>query len=124
MFDERTRPDLHIAERRQHLRYADSARVLFLEAVGSEPTAGRLRDLSQGGACLVASRAVDVGAKVYLGIFFQHLQDGPLIILARVQHCSPAEGSFALGLEFLRETNTQRNAFRRVRQHLADRYGE
>ena len=123
MAPERAELDLRVGEQRRYLRHAESTRVLFLEEAGSAPTAGSLRDISLGGVCLVAPRAIDVGTKVHLGIFLQNLPAGPLIILARVRRCSPEENSFALGLEFVHSTPTQRDALRQIRQYLVDRHG-
>jgi len=123
MDHERVEPDARVDERREYVRYAENTRILFLEEGAAAPTAGRLRDLSLGGVCLTTPREVSVGITVYLGIFFQHLQNGPLIIVARVQRCSSEEGGFALGLEFVCTTNAQGNALGRVRQYLVEQHG-
>ncbi|MHC4816967.1 MAG: PilZ domain-containing protein [Planctomycetota bacterium] len=122
MAHERTEPDQEVGERRRHLRYAVASRVRFVE-VGKPTTTyeGRLRDLSSGGICLVTSQEVSVGARLWLGIFFDHLRDGPLIILAEVRRCGPEENGFALGLEFLRTTNAQAKALGHVVHCLVER---
>jgi hypothetical protein len=123
MVHERAESDQQIGERRRHLRYAETNRVLFVEvAHAGETYAGHLRDLSVGGLCLVTSREVSVGTRLCLGIFFEHESD-PLIVLARVRRCSPEEDGFFLGLEFLRTTNTQRKALRHVARYLVERHG-
>jgi hypothetical protein len=124
MVHRRTGRDVRIDERREYLRHAETSRVLLLEVGATEkPHAGNLRDLSAGGVGLTTDREVRVGTRVWLGIFFAHMPDGPLIILARVQRCSPEEGSFAVGLEFLRSTRAQRDALGRVRQYLIEQHG-
>jgi c-di-GMP-binding flagellar brake protein YcgR len=108
-----------VGERRQHHRYAESACALFVQAEGSGETySGHVRDLSQGGARLSTSRSFPVGTDLYLGIFLKHMRHGPLVIVARVRRCSPEEGRFALGLEFLESGVAQHDALRRVREHL------
>jgi len=125
MAHERAEPDQGIGERRQHLRYAEDSRVRFVEVGNSSTThEGRLRDLSSGGICLMTSQEVRAGARLWLGIFFEHMPNGPLIIHAEVRRCSPEENDFALGLEFLRTTNTQRNAVHHIVQYLVERHGE
>ena len=125
MSQERASDDLLVGERRRHPRYAESTDVLFLEVGGSEgTTAGRLQDLSAGGLCLVTTRAVDVGAELYLGIFFRTLRDGPLVIVANVVRCTAVDGTFHLGLQFVRENAAQREAFKAVQQRLRDRHGQ
>jgi len=124
MVQERAAPDVRLDERRRHLRYAESSRVLFLEV--GEPGgahAGRLRDLSAGGVGVTTARDVGIGARLWLGIFFDHMPSGPLVILARVQRCSPEESGFALGLEFMRSTGARRDALSQIRQYLVEQHG-
>lgn len=116
--------DSQVAERRRYLRHTETTRVLFVEVADAGKTqAGHLRDLSAGGLCLVTSQEVRVGTRLCLGIFFEHRQDDPLIVLARVRRCSPEDDGFVLGLEFLRTTNTQRKALRHVVRYLVERHG-
>lgn len=116
-------PHLQIGERRRYHRYAETNRVLFVEVAHAAKThEGQLRDLSAGGLCLVTSRAVTVGTRLCLGVFFEHAQD-PLIVIARVQRCSPEEDEFVLGLQFLSTTNAQRRALRHVSRYLIERHG-
>lgn len=124
MVHERADSDKEVGERRRYIRYAEDSRVRFVEVGDSATThEGRLRDLSSGGICLVTSQEVSVGARLWLGIFFDHMPNGPLLILAEVRRCSPEENSFALGLEFLRTTNTQRKALTHVVHCLVERDG-
>jgi hypothetical protein len=61
-------------ERRRHPRYPESVHVLYLESEGSgEACSGRIKDLSEGGVCLVTSRELSVGAQLYLGVFLDSL---------------------------------------------------
>ena len=125
MVHERAAPNVEIDERRRYLRYAESHRVLFLEVGESGGAyAGHLRDLSAGGVGLKTVREVRVGARLWLGIFFDHMPSGPLVILAQVQRCSPEESGFALGLEFMRSSSAQRDALSQVRQYLVEQHGE
>ena len=124
MVHERAEPDLQVGERRRYLRHAETTRVLFVEvADAGETHAGHLRDLSAGGLCLVTSRQARVGTRLCLGIFFERRRGDPLIVLARVRRCSPEEGGFVLGLEFLRTTNAQRRALTHVVHYLVERHG-
>ncbi|MHC4973791.1 MAG: PilZ domain-containing protein [Planctomycetota bacterium] len=117
-------PSLQVGERRRYHRYAETNRVLFVEVAHAAKTyEGVLRDLSAGGLCLTTSREVTVGTRLCLGIFFEHKQDNPLIVIARVRRCSPEEDGFVLGLEFLRTTNAQRRALRHVSRYLVERHG-
>jgi hypothetical protein len=110
-------------ERRQHHRYAVSAHALFVEAERSGETySGPIRDLSQGGVCLSTSRPFPVGAHLYLGIFLEHMRDGPLVIVALVRRCSPADNRFEVGLEFMESGPAQHHALRRVRDHLREHH--
>ena len=96
----------------------------FVEVGNSATTyEGRLRDLSSGGICVVTAQEVRVGAQLWLGIFFEHMRNGPLIVHAEVRRCVAEENDFALGLEFLRTTNTQREAVRHIVQYLVARHG-
>ena len=124
MVHERAEPGQQVGERRRYLRHAEANRVLFVEVAHAGQThAGHLRDLSAGGLCLVTSREVSVGTRLCLGIFFEHKQNDPLIVLARVRRCSPEEDDFVLGLEFLRTTNAQRRALKHVVHYLVERHG-
>jgi hypothetical protein len=123
MIRERTE-SVRTQERRQYRRYAEANRVLFLEVGESgKAHAGHLRDLSAGGLCLVTSRRVSLGSRLCLGIFFEHRKKNPLIVLARVRRCSPEEGEFVLGLEFVRSTDAQRDALEVIQQYLIEQYG-
>ena len=88
-------------------------------------TPGRLQDLSAGGLCLlVTTRSVDVGAELYLGIFFRGPLNDPLVVVANVLRCTPVDGGFHLGLQFVSDNPAQREALDTVRQHLRDRHGQ
>lgn len=122
---EHAEPEQRVGERRRYVRYAETRRVLFLELYGAEGAhAGRLRDLSAGGLCLVTSREFHVGTRLCLGIFFPHAADHPLIILAHVRRCSREAEGFALGLEFESSSHAQRGPLRWIRRYLVEQYGQ
>ncbi len=125
MAHERAEPDQQVGERRRYLRYAEAHRVLVLELGGAEAAyAGRLRDLSAGGVCLVTSREFSVGTRLCLGIFFPHVTKRPLVVLAHVRRCSPEAEGFALGLEFVRASRAQQRSLRWIQKYLVEQYGQ
>jgi len=124
MVHERAESGVQVAERRQHVRYAEDNRVHFLEIEASAVAhEGRLRDLSAGGLCLLASREFRVGTRLCLGIFFEHRRDDPLMVLAEVRHCRPDEDGFAMGLKFVPGTDEQRDALQSIQAYLVARHG-
>jgi hypothetical protein len=46
------------------------------------------------------------------------MRDGPLVIVALVRRCSPADNRFEVGLEFMESGVAQQHALRRVKEHL------
>jgi hypothetical protein len=121
------RVDLAVAagERRRYRRFAEDVSV-FLTTTAVRPNefhSGRVRDVSLGGLCLWTSRAWEVGARLYLGIFWEG-EPEPLVAVARVRRCVQEAAGFTSGLKFLLHTGQQRCAVERLRAHLADRYGE
>jgi hypothetical protein len=125
MVHERAEPDVQVAERRQHVRYAEENRVHFLEIEQSAKAhEGRLRDLSAGGLCLHAEREFSVGTRLCLGIFFEHRRDDPLMVLAEVRHCRPDADGFTMGLKFVPGTDEQQGALRSIQAYLVARHGD
>lgn len=124
MVHERAEAEVRVEERREYVRYEEDNRVLFLQAGESgKPHEGRLRDLSAGGLCLLTGRELAVGARLYLGIFFQHRPNDPLLVLAEVRRCTLGEEGFSLGLKFVKGTHEQREALLSIQTYLIDRHG-
>lgn len=124
MVHERAETDVRVEERREYVRYEEDNRVLFLEAGESgKPHEGRLRDLSAGGLCLLTERELAVGARLYLGILFEHRPDDPLMVLAEVRRCGRDREGFTLGLKFVQGTHEQRAALVSIQAYLVDRHG-
>ena len=64
----------------------------------------------------MTTRAVDAGAELHLGIFFRSPRNDPLVIVANVVRCTRVDGTFTLGLQFVRDNAAQREAFKTVQQ--------
>jgi len=129
MAHEGAEPDVQVAERREHVRYPEENRVhfrrvgVFGKAHAGEAHEGRLRDLSAGGLCLLASQEFSVGTHLCLGIFFEHSPDDPLMVLAEVRYSRPEDDGFAMGLKFVQGTDEQRHALHSIQAYLVDRHG-
>jgi c-di-GMP-binding flagellar brake protein YcgR len=75
----------------------------------------RVLDLSLGGALLHLAAPLDVGA---ITEFCVPLDDGGVWVQAQVKRCTPGEGGYEVGLEFV---GVHPQDERRLREYLAQR---
>jgi hypothetical protein len=93
--------------------------ALFLRELGSADIgSGTVRDLSDGGLCVMADEPLAEGTELYVGLFLQGLGDPPLIAMARVAWARPGTTSHTVGLAFSHGGAAQRDAIERLRDFL------
>jgi hypothetical protein len=96
--------------------------ALFLRELGSADIGtGTVRDLSDGGACVMADEPLPAGTDLYVGLFLNGLGDPPLIAMARVLWAKPGTVSHTIGLTFSHGGAAQRDAIERLRDYLAQK---
>jgi hypothetical protein len=88
-------------DQRQHPRYAIELDAEIV--VGDVKIVGRTRDISRGGFCMQAPRALGAGSscKVKLALVFSENQFSEhLDLVATIAWCTPVKGSFQIGCSF------------------------
>ncbi len=80
----------------------------------------KVRDLGEGGACLVADEPLPVGSEIYVGVFLRD-DPHPVVAMALVVWTRPEADGHAMGLAFARGGAGQRLAMTRLADYLAAR---
>lgn len=110
------------AERRAKKRLKIDLQALFVRELGSsdiEPA--EVRNLSDGGACVVADIALPVGVELYVGFFVDGPESSPLITRARVAWAKALKHAHAMGLSFVASGPAQRHSVETLRDFIAAR---
>lgn len=76
-----------------------------------------VRNIGEGGACIVADAPLLAGTEVYVGLFLAD-DPHPLVAMARVVWTRPEAGQCAMGLAFVDGSAGQRHAMTRLRGYL------
>ncbi len=88
-------------QRRQHPRYAIELDAVIVTS--NEEIPGRTHDLSRGGFCMLARKAVDVGevVRVRLSLVFSENEFSEhLEVPATIIWCTPVRGAHQVGVKF------------------------
>jgi len=108
-------------DRRKHERVSEELQAILVGGPrGTAMRGARVRDLSEGGACIELEGALPVGTETYVGFFLKD-ESRPLVAVARVVW-SRAEGrGHLMGVQFSTETAAQRTAIARLGEYLEAR---
>lgn len=103
----------------------DDIPALLVRELG-EPDihAATVRDLSDGGARVVAEVPLPVGAVLYVGFFLRGFGGLPLVAKVRIAWTKPGGEGHMVGLAFLADGPAQRESVERMRDYLAARRRE
>jgi hypothetical protein len=82
--------------------------------------AAKVRDISEGGACIELGGALPVGAETYVGFFLKD-ESHPLVAVARVVWTKAEGTGHLLGVQFARHGVAQRRAIARLGEYLKSR---
>jgi hypothetical protein len=100
-----------MTDKRQHPRYAVELDAEI--AVGDMVVAGRTRDISRGGFCVLADHSLPIhtSCEVKLALVFSENQFSEHLALpAHVQWCTPIKNAFQIGIKF-GEIDTQNRGY-------------
>lgn len=108
----------HGVERRKHHRVEEELQaVLVGEGRGTTMRAAKVRDLSEGGACIELDGALPVGSETYVGFFLKD-EAQPLVAVARVVWSRAKGSGHLLGVQFANSGAAQRAAIARLAEYL------
>lgn len=108
-------------ERRKHHRVnEDLLAILVGGPRGTAMRGARVRDLSEGGACIEMDGPLPVGAETSVGFFLKD-ESRPLVAVARVVWTRPEGDGHVIGVAFSTETAAQREEIARLGEYLASR---
>ena len=111
----------HGGDRRKHHRVDEELQaVLVGEGRGTTMRGAKVRDLSEGGACIELDGALPVGAETYVGFFLKD-EAQPLVAVARVVWSRPEGSGHLLGLQFAHGGAAQHAAIARLSEYLDTR---
>ena len=76
-------------DRREHPRHSRDLQVQYLEIAGSGTSCNaQLRDISQGGLCMLSERPIPLGRLLVLGLELNGAEQ-PFVARGVVRHCTP-----------------------------------
>ena len=87
---------------------------------GTAMRGARVRDLSEGGACIELNGPVPVGTEAHVGFFLKD-ESRPLIAVARVVWSRPHGTGHLMGVQFATESASQRAALKKLAGYLKTR---
>src|SRR5512134_2752168 len=103
-------------DRRKHHRVEEELQAILVGGPrGTAMRGARVRDLSEGGACIELDGPLPVGTETYVGFFLKD-ESRPLVAVARVVWTRPEGRGHLMGVQFATEGPGQRAAI----SHLAD----
>lgn len=109
------------ADRRKHERVNEELQAILVgEARGNDLRGARVRDISEGGACIELDGPLPVGAETYVGFFLKD-DSQPLVAVARVVWSKREGKGHLLGLQFAHGGAAQRVAIARLTEYLQTR---
>ncbi len=108
-------------DRRKHERLNEELPAIVVGDQGAKDLRGaRVRDLSEGGACIQLDGPLPVGAETYVGFFLKD-ESQPLVAVARVVWTRQEGSGHLLGVQFSRHGIAQRRAISRLSEYLHSR---
>jgi Tfp pilus assembly protein PilZ len=108
-------------ERRKHHRVSEElSAILVGDDRQTDMRGARVRDLSEGGACIELEGSLPVGAETFVGFFLKD-ESRPLVAVARVVWVRPEGSGHLLGLQFGESGQVQKNAIARLASYLDSR---
>jgi hypothetical protein len=106
-------------DRRKHHRVEEDLQAILVGGPrGTAMRSARVRDLSEGGACIELEGTLPQGAETTIGFFLKD-QSRPLVAVARVIWTRPDGIGHVMGVAFSPETN--RAEIARLREYLGAR---
>ena len=108
-------------ERRKHERVSEEMPAILVGGPrGTAMRGARVRDLSEGGACIELDGPVPVGTETYVGFFLKD-ESRPLVAIARVVWTRPDGARHLMGVQFSTESASQRAAIAKIAGYLSAR---
>jgi len=108
-------------ERRKHHRVEEPLQAILVGVPhGTAMRGARVRDLSEGGACIELDGPLPIGAETYVGFFLKD-ESRPLVAVARVVWTRVEGRRHVMGVQFATEGPTQRTAISRLGEYLEAR---
>jgi hypothetical protein len=108
-------------ERRKHERVSEEMPAILVGGPrGTAMRGARMRDLSEGGACIELDGPLPVGAETYVGFFLKD-ESRPLVAVARVVWSRRDGHAHLMGVQFATESASQRAAIAKLAGYLASR---
>lgn len=109
-----------LTDRREHPRHARDLEVQYLEIAGSGASCNaQLRDISQGGLCMLSERPISPGRLLVLGLELSGVEQ-PFVARGVVRHCTPDGDLHAVGVQFTWIGYEQRRALDILRRYLGE----
>ena len=107
-------------DRREHPRHQRDLEGQYLEIAGAGASRNaRLRDISQGGLCMLCEAAIPPGRLLVLGLELRGV-DQPFVARGVVRHSTPDGDRFAVGIQFTWVGYEQRRALDILRRYLGE----
>jgi hypothetical protein len=108
-------------DRRKHHRVEEELQAILVGVPkGTAMRGARVRDLSEGGACIELDGPLPVGAETYVGFFLKD-ESRPLVAVARVVWSRTEGRRHVMGVQFATEGVSQRAAISRLGEYLEAR---
>jgi hypothetical protein len=108
-------------DRRKHHRVEEELQAILVGGPrGTAMRGARVRDLSEGGACIELDGPLPVGAETYVGFFLKD-ESRPLVAVARVVWTRVEGGGHVMGVQFSTESVAQQTAIARLGEYLESR---
>ncbi len=108
-------------DRRKHERVNEELPAIVVGEAGAKDMRGaRVRDISEGGACIELDGPLPIGSETYVGFFLKD-DSQPLVAVARVVWTRAEGAGHLLGVQFARHGVPQRRAIARLGEYLRSR---
>lgn len=108
-------------DRRKHHRVEEPLQAILVGVPrGTAMRGAKVRDLSEGGACIELDGPLPVGAETYVGFFLKD-ESRPLVAVARVVWIRSEGSRHVMGVSFATEGASQRAAISHIAEYLEAR---
>jgi c-di-GMP-binding flagellar brake protein YcgR len=107
-------------DRREHPRHQRDLELQYLEIAGTGASRNaQLRDISQGGLCMLCEAGIPPGRLLVLGLELSGV-DQPFVARGVVRHSTPDGDLYAVGIQFTWVGYEQRRALDILRRYLGE----
>lgn len=108
-------------DRRKHHRVEEPLQAILVGGErGTAMRGAKVRDISEGGACIELEGPLPVGAETYVGFFLKD-ESRPLVAVARVVWTRPEGKGHLMGVAFSEQGPAQKAAIGRLSEYLEAR---